>query len=125
MDSFRRRFHGIDRVVEFDSNRRVFEWMIERAEPLHLERFGFTRRHHLKIRKGSSAFRVEQAIHDEVECASDWKCGARRDSEPGRFQRTRSFSFRRLNYFDWKALARIAVLEVNVLGRFIEANRIS
>src|SRR5436309_9590722 len=99
--------------------------MIERAEPLHLERFGFTRRHHLQIRKRSPAFRVEQAIHDEVECVSDWKWGARRDSKPGRFQRTRSFAFSRLNYFDWKTLARFAVLKVNVLRRFIEANRIS
>jgi hypothetical protein len=99
--------------------------MIERAEPLHLERFGFTRRHHLQIRKRPPAFRVEQAIHDEVECASNWKWGARRDSKPGRFQRTRSFVFRRLNYFYWKTPARLAVLKVNVLRCFIEANRIS
>ena len=50
---------------------------------------------------------------------------ARRDSKPGRFQRTCSFPFSRLNYFDWKTLARLAVLKVDVLRRFIEANRIS
>src|ERR1700682_1388985 len=99
--------------------------MIERAEPLHLERFGFTHRHYLQIRKRPPAFRVEQTIHDEIECASDWKCGARRDSKPGRFERTRSFVFRRLNYFDWKTPARLAVLKINVQRRFIEANRIS
>ena len=99
--------------------------MIERTEPLHFERFGFTRRYHLQIRKRPPAFRVEQAIHDKVECPSDWKWGAGRDSKPGRFQRTRSFVFSRLNYFDWKVPARLAVLKVDVLRRFIEANRIS
>src|SRR5215211_1939286 len=99
--------------------------MIERAEPLHLERFGFTRGHHLQIRQRPPAFRIEQPIHDEVECASDWKWGARRDSKSGRFQRTRSFVVSCLNYFDWKTFARLAVLKVNVLRRFIEANRIS
>ena len=99
--------------------------MIERAEPLHLERFGFTGGHHLQIRKRPPAFRVEQAIHDEVECVSHWKRCARRDSKPGRFQRIRSFAFSRLNYFDWKTLVRLAVLKVNVLRRFIETNRIS
>src|SRR5439155_27370072 len=99
--------------------------MIERAEPLHLERFGFARRHHLQIGKRPPAFRVEQAIDDEVECASDWKWGARRDSKPGRFQRTRGFVLSRLNYFDWKTAARLAVLKVNVLRCFIEPNRIS
>ncbi len=121
MDSFRRRFYGIDRVVEFDSNHRVFEWVIERAEPLHLERFGFANGHYLQIGKRSPAFRFEQAIHDQVECLSDWKRGARSDSKPRRFQRT-SFLFSRLNYFDWKTQARLPVLKVNVLCRFIEAN---
>src|SRR6266850_1831362 len=99
--------------------------MIERAEPLHLERFGFTRRHHLQIRKRPPAFCVEQTIHDQFERASNRKWRARRDSKPGRFERTRSFVFRRLNYLDWKTPARLAVLKVNVLRRFIEANRIS
>src|SRR5215211_6606781 len=99
--------------------------MIERAQPLHHERFRFTHGHHLQIRKWPMALRVEQAIHDQVECASDWKWGARRDSKPGRFQRTRSFVFSCLNYFDWKTFARLAILKVNVLRRFIEANRIS
>src|SRR5436309_15575020 len=98
--------------------------MIERAEPLHLERFGFARRHHLQIRKRPPAFRIEQAIHDEVECASDWKWGAGRNSKSGRFQRTRSFVFSRLNYFDWEMLARVADWKVNVLRRLIEAKRI-
>src|SRR5205814_2211676 len=100
-----RGFDGIDRVVEFDPNRRVLERVIERAEPLHLEGFGFANGHDLQVRKGPPAFRVEQAIHDEVECVYDWKCGARRDSKAGRFERTRSFVFSRLNYFDWKTPA--------------------
>ena len=99
--------------------------MIERAEPLHLERFGFTGGHHLQIREWAPAFRVEQAIHDEVECVSHWKRRARRDSKTCCFQRISSFPFNRLNYFDWKTLLRLAVLEVNVLRRFIETNRVS
>src|SRR6476646_5939275 len=99
--------------------------MIEGAEPLHLERFGFTGGHHLQIRKRPPAFRVEQAIHNEVECVSHWKWCARRDSKSGRFQRIRSFPFSRLNYFDRKTLARIARLKVNVLRCLIETNRIS
>ena len=99
--------------------------MIERAEPLYLERFGFTRGHDLQIRKRPPTFRVEQAIHDKVKCMSHWKRSAGRDSKPGRFQRIRGFLFARLNYFDWKTLVRLAVLKVNVLRRFIETNRIS
>ena len=36
-----------------------------------------------------------------------------------------AFVFSRLNYFDRKTLVRLAVLEVNVLRRFIETNRVS
>jgi hypothetical protein len=79
----------------------------------------------LQVRKRPAAFRVQQAIHDEVECVSDWKWCARRYSKPGGVQRIRSFAFSGLNYFDWKMLACLAVLKVNVLRRFIEANRIS
>src|SRR4029077_5650186 len=112
-------------VVEFDANRWLLQRMIERAEPLHLERFRFTRRHHLQIRKRPPAFCVKQAIHDQVECVSDWKWCARRDSKPGRVQRIRGFIVTRLNYFDWKTLARLAILKVNVLRRFIETNRVT
>src|SRR6476620_3788480 len=99
--------------------------MIECAEPLHLEWLGFTGGHHLQVRKWPPAFRVEQTIHDEVECVSHRKRSARHDSKPGRFQRICRFSFTRLNYFHWKTLLRLAVLEVNVLRRFIETNRVS
>src|SRR5262249_14982395 len=123
--SLRCHFYWIDRVVEFDANRRVVQRMIERAEPFHFERLGFTSWHHLQVRKWFSAFCVEQAIHDEVECVSDWKRCARCDSKPRCFQRPINFPFTRLNYFDRKTLARIARLKVNVLRRFIEANGIS
>src|SRR6476659_2301026 len=125
MDSLRRRFHGIDRVVEFDPDRRVFERMIERPEPLHLEWFRFARRHYFQVRQRPVAFRVEQAIYDEVECVSDWKWCARCHSKAGRLQRTRSLAFSRLNYFDWKTPPQFAVLKVNVLRGCIQTNRIS
>jgi hypothetical protein len=55
---------------------------------------------------------------------SYWKRSARRDTKPARFQRIRGLVFTRLNYFDWKTLVCLAVLEVNVLRCFIETNRV-
>ena len=58
-DSFWRHVHRIDVVVELDPNRRLLERVIERAKPLHVERFGFADRHYLQVRKRAAAFRVE------------------------------------------------------------------
>ena len=124
-DSLRRCFHRVDVVVKLDANRRLLESMIERADPFHFERFGFSRRDHLQIGKRTPAFRVEQPIHDQIKRASDGKWLSRPNSKRCCFQWARAFLLDGLNYLDRTTVVRIAVLKVNVLGRFDESNRIS
>src|SRR4029077_3422624 len=62
-NSLRRDFHRIDRVVEFDANGGLLQRMIECAEPLHLQRFGFTGGHHLQVRKWPPAFFAVTSTH--------------------------------------------------------------
>src|SRR5437867_10523802 len=115
-DSLRRRFHRIDVVVKLDSNRWLLERMIERADPFDFERFGFSRRDHLQIGKRTTAFRVEQPIHDQIKRASDGKWLSRPNSKRCCFQWARAFLLDGLNYLDRTTVVRIAVLKVNVLG---------
>src|SRR5439155_12353524 len=121
-DALRRHFHWIDVVVELDPNCWLLERMIERADPFHLERFGFSQWDYLQIRKRAAAFRIEQAIHDEVKRASEGKWLSRADPESCRFGRAGKFLLARLDCFDGGTRGRIAVLKVNVLSRRAGAN---
>ena len=55
----------------------------------------------------------------------DGKWLSRRDSEPCPFRRARALLLDRLDYFDRKTLARIALLKINVLSSFGELNCVS
>ena len=125
MNSLRRRLFRIDVVVEFDSNRRFIERVIKRTRPFNLERFGLSRRHHFQIREGFVVFRIEQTVHDQVVGMSDRQRISWPHPKLFRFRRARRFFAVGQNDFNRKSLMRIAVLKINVLGRFRQSDRIS
>ena len=67
--------------LELDANQWFLERVIERRDPFYLERFSFPDRGNLQIGKRPPAFRLDQAVYDEIKRASNRERFARRDSE--------------------------------------------
>src|SRR5262249_11931896 len=80
-NSFRRHFHRIDAIIELDANRRFFESVIECRDPFYLERLSLPDRDYLQIGKRPPAFRLDEAVYDEIKRASKRKRRARSDPE--------------------------------------------
>jgi len=127
MNSLRRHFHRIDLVVKLDANRWFLERVIERRDPFYLQRISYPDRGHLQIGKRPPAFRLDQAVYDEIKRASNGKRFARRDSEGCRLdtETLRGFLLVFQNYFDRETFTRVAVLKINVFSRVSETNGVS